>query len=294
MNTDYLLAFIKTADYKNMTQAAQSLYITQQALSRQIAVLEEELGVTLFFRGKNLELTPEGQQVYQDVTSIMNRYQRMLQFTMEKRNELHGTLRIGIHPVLTSSIRKYLRDFSNKHPLVQLLFHVAAPENLSQLFKNGELDTILLGKHTLHETREIRKLDVFKNRLQIIVAPDSPFAKYEEISLSQLKEEPFCFYPRSSAPDSIDRQIWLCHTCGFSPRIEYRASSAEELWLFVTLGKGVAFTSSLESSTMRDIHPIVLLESQDDDYYDIACFYKDTELTPELNSFLQLFSEQSE
>ena len=96
MNFQNISYFLQVAEKRNISQAAEALYITQQTLSASIASLEKELGCPLFIRHVPLELTYGGERFLQHAKNLLETRDRMLREFDEIREEKRGRLRVGI------------------------------------------------------------------------------------------------------------------------------------------------------------------------------------------------------
>ena len=118
-STRALACFHAVASSGSVTRASEQLNMTQGAVSRQLASLEEQLGVRLFLRQRQrLQLTEAGRQYAQRVGDILERLQRA---TEELKSAGKRSLRVGVEPALASSwLIPHLEQFSREHPLLDL------------------------------------------------------------------------------------------------------------------------------------------------------------------------------
>ena len=109
MNVEMLRYFRYVAKYKNITSAAQHLYISQSTLSRQIMALEEEVGVKLFERNnKQMSLTPAGQIFYEDSESFALHMQTIIKNVKAAGEGNTGVLRITLPLVIQPALQQAL------------------------------------------------------------------------------------------------------------------------------------------------------------------------------------------
>ena len=144
MNFRNLQYFLRAAEEKNITRAAQKLYISQQSLSGHIAKLEEELGVSLFNRGGELTLTYAGERLYLLAQRICSLEQEILRETGEISDRRRGRLRLGISYTCGRAILpRLLPDFRAGHPLVEISLMEGNHQQLNEWLAAGELDVVL-------------------------------------------------------------------------------------------------------------------------------------------------------
>ena len=144
MNFRNLQYFLRAAEEKNITRAAQKLYISQQSLSGHIAKLEEELGVSLFERGGELRLTYAGERLYLLAQRICSLEQEILRETGEISDRRRGRLRLGISYTCGRAILpRLLPEFRAGHPLVEISLMEGNHQKLNEWLAAGEIDVVL-------------------------------------------------------------------------------------------------------------------------------------------------------
>mgnify|MGYP004550372989 CR=1 FL=1 len=173
MNTDLELyrVFCEVVKYKNISKTAESMYVSQSAITQSIQKLESLLGGKVFYRNKNgVELTEEGKNLYEyikDSIETMNNAENVFSkyITLEK-----GKIRIGGgNSLLASLIFEPFLKFTKKYPNLDISISSGITDILMQKLANGELD---------------------------IVALNLPFKdkKYSNIEIIPLKKSTFCFF----------------------------------------------------------------------------------------------------
>ena len=133
----YFLAVVRE---ENITRAAEVLHITQPALSRQMAQLEEEIGVQLFVRGKHLQLTDAGVMLRrraEEVVTLMNK----IESEFEEQADIEGVISIGSGGLLTMRFLGLAMDsFRKKYPKVQYQLYTNSAEYVKERLEQGLLD----------------------------------------------------------------------------------------------------------------------------------------------------------
>jgi DNA-binding transcriptional LysR family regulator len=145
MDLRHVRTFVTVAELGTVSKAAERLHVAQPALSRQIALLEEELGLRLFDRvGRRLLLTSEGEQMLKDCRGLLN-YARALgeQAQVLRLGEV-GLLRVSASPHLIEGIfPDFLRSYSQRYPGVQVrLVDVAAGGEAFAMLERGEVHLV--------------------------------------------------------------------------------------------------------------------------------------------------------
>lgn len=183
--------FLAIAREENFTRAAQQLHVTQPTLSRQIAQLEEELGVELFVRSNhNILLTEDGMILKRRAQEILSLADKTKRDFLHKDENLEGVISIGSGEFQST---RYLTDciaaFREKHPLVRYEFYSGNAGNIRDYIERGLLDIGLMS-----EPVDIRKYEFIsmpvKEEWGALVRTDSPLAQKEHIVPQDLAHIP--------------------------------------------------------------------------------------------------------
>lgn len=183
--------FLAIAREENFTKAAKQLHVTQPTLSRQIAQLEEELGVTLFVRSNhNIVLTEDGMILKRRAQEILSLTEKTKQDFLQKGEKLEGTIALGSGEFLsTRYLANCIAAFRKKHPLVRYELFSGNAGNISENIERGLLDIGLMS-----EPIDISKYDFIsmpvKEEWGALVKNDSPLAQKEFISPKDLNGFP--------------------------------------------------------------------------------------------------------
>ena len=146
MTSQQIQYFLSAAKHSNFTKAAEEFFTSQPTVSRQIAMLEEELGFPLFYRhGKALHLTPGGLVMLSEFTQQKTSMQNAIQRVAEINNGFEGTLRIGFLSSFDTDYYVYppSLSFSSRFPNITLTLEGASFAPLRQRLYNGEYDLII-------------------------------------------------------------------------------------------------------------------------------------------------------
>ena len=139
MNMNLLKYFYYVAKYNSYTKASEELLISQPSLSYSIKVLESQLDKKLLVRGKNLELTPYGVYLYNEVSKMMNIFD-----DLTNSDEVKGKIIIGIRPQYCSKIfPKYFNELNKIYPDLKIEYYQAKSELLEKALLNSEIDLLI-------------------------------------------------------------------------------------------------------------------------------------------------------
>ena len=144
MNFQNLEYFLTTASEGNITRAAERLHVSQQALSNQIARMEQELGCKLFERKQNLQLTYAGMQFKASAEKILDIQRQTTTELDDIRNSRRGELRIGIsHTRGQTILPLILPKFSRRYPQVDLHVIEGSTHILEESLEKGRIDVLI-------------------------------------------------------------------------------------------------------------------------------------------------------
>ena len=188
MDTSTLQAFLAVAESGSFSKAASQLYLTQSAVSKRIALLEEQLGSKLFDRiGRSISVTEAGNELLPRARDIL------LQFDDAKRainnissGEIMGTLSFAAsHHISLHRLPNYLRRFSEECPDVELDLRFEESEVAYEGVLKGDLELALI---TLSPDPDenIHSEIIWDDLLQYVVSEDHPLATSNEITLTEL------------------------------------------------------------------------------------------------------------
>lgn len=247
MNSIQIECFLKAAECLSFTKAAQELYISQPTLSRNISLLEVELGFELFIRDKrqSTRLTAAGAALY---TNFKENTENMQEGIERARRIDHGiltTLRIGLMEgqLIDDKLHAILHSFEEKHPSVELI-----PGRYNSLLDELSNDTVDLGI-ALYDTIENRKFlfePLYELPVRLILHRSLLKKAKAEYSLSDFKDDYFIVNRQKEFSVFRDKQIKLCREQGFVPKcLEAPNLQTQSLW--VEMGRGVVGYNPFQS-----------------------------------------------
>lgn len=257
MNLHHLRYFLAVARSGRFTRAAQDLHVTQPTVSSAIAELEDELGVRLFHRGRQVDLTLEGRTLVDYAVQIED-------LVDEARERVGGgapgpgdSFRFGaIDAAVIYLLPEVLREYVAENPEVELAIDVG-PTSRSLvedvLANRSEFAIISLP----YEQTRLRTLPVLSDEMPLVVGPAHPFADRRRVGLRQVAAERLILFQ----PDSVSRHIIDEHfaEAGLEPRVAMEMRSPEAMRKLVEAGVGISFlpriavTESLASGNLREV-----------------------------------------
>lgn len=204
MEIRVLRYFLTVAQEENITKAANALHITQPALSRQIAQMEEEMGVRLFERStRRLTLTNEGLLLRRRAEEILELVDKTQKELAVQEELIEGTVCIGCGDLAAvQALPELFRAFNQCYPAVSFDLYTATADYVKERMDLGLTDAGLL-----LEPINIEKYDYIRlNRKEqwvAVMTPDSPLAKLSKIRPSDLKNLPLILPRRENIKSEL-------------------------------------------------------------------------------------------
>ena len=184
-------AFLAVAEHASFSLAAEELHLTQPAISKRIAQLEANLGVTLFDRlGRRICLTAAGRALHPVAIRILNDVRETRQVIANLSTEISGTLAIVTsHHIGLRRLPPILKDYTRRYPAVRLDLAFMDSEQACLAVERGEYE---LGIVTLplRPAPTLKNTALWDDPLVIAVAPDHPLASKTPITLDDLGQHP--------------------------------------------------------------------------------------------------------
>ena len=187
MDTQALTAFLAVAESGSFSTAAERLFLTQPAVSKRIAQLEQQLGTRLFDRvGRRIRLTEAGEALLPRARQVLLELEDMGRAISNLTGTVSGTLRIGTsHHIGLHRLPPVLRRFSREYPDVKLDIHFIDSEEAWEAVLHGDLE---MGVVTLPPQPDPRlhSQAVWQDPLVFMAAPEHPLARLDRVTLETL------------------------------------------------------------------------------------------------------------
>lgn len=236
----HLRYFVALAERLHFGRAAESLFITQPPLSRQIAALEAELGVPLFYRhSRSVELTAAGRDFYPQAKQLLAGLDRAVRSVRAAAQGARGELRLSFTMVAAwILLPALLKTYSSAYPEVNLVLNEVLPKDLGPALEQGAADVALTFPE-LHPA-SLCYQSVYSEPLCVVLPAKHPLAKATEFSVALLAEEPFITFPQQTAPALHKAVMRCCETAGFVPKIRLETQLQQTIVNLVAEGLGVS------------------------------------------------------
>lgn len=229
----------------NVSATAQSLYTSQPGISKQIRLLEDELGVEIFSRsGKHLtRVTPAGESILKTAGEILRKVENIKQVAQEFSNERKGTLSIATtHTQARYALPATIKTFIERYPEVSLHMHQGTPMQISELAADGTVD-FAIATEALELFSDLVMMPCYKWNRAIIVRRDHPLTQVSRLTLEDVAAHPivtyvFGFTGRSRLDEAFMEK-------GLVPKVVFTAADADVIKTYVRLGLGVGIVAQM-------------------------------------------------
>ena len=229
----------------NITAAAHKLHTSQPGVSKQIKLLEDELGFQIFVReGRNLtRITPAGQQVIERALRILQEAQSIRDLSTELRDEGKGNLSIGTtHTQARYVLPGVIREFLARYPQVRLNLHQGTSEQIAEMVAGDRIDcAIATGSEGLFT--DLTLLPCYRWYRTVIVPRGHALANGGKLTLRALSAYPLITYTFSfTGPSSLHEAF---ARAGLVPNVAITARDADVIQTYVRLGLGVGIVAHM-------------------------------------------------
>jgi DNA-binding transcriptional LysR family regulator len=235
-------------DRGSFSAAAESLHLSQSAVSQQIAVLEREVGVPLLERTSDgPKLTAAGEALMQHADAVICRLEEAERELAQIAGLEGGRLRLASFPTASATLMtRALSQFRQRFPKVELQFSEDEPEDSFPGLKRGDFDLAVVfdyPAYPLDFARDVEAEMIFEEPMWVALPPGHPLAAAKSVRIADLAEEDWlCGALPSSCRDQV---IGLCREAGFEAKISFQSEDYEVIKGFVAGGLGVTILPEL-------------------------------------------------
>ncbi|RUT04982.1 LysR family transcriptional regulator [Dulcicalothrix desertica PCC 7102] len=254
MELRLLRYFVVVAEELHFGRAAERLHLTQPALSKQIVVLERELGVSLLTRTKRVvQLTVAGEVFLEQAKQLLTQTHNAIQLTQRTARGEIGQLKIGFTSTATYTVfPTLLKNFRSTFPNVELNLQELSTEAQVTALNGRQIDIAFL--HPPIDERGLKIHSILEENFVAVLPKHHHLLEYEQIPLSAFASEPLIIHPRQEGPALYNGLIQLCQQLGFQPKIAQESISLQTRICLVTAGIGISFVSeSVQSLVGTDV-----------------------------------------
>lgn len=229
----------------NVTEAANALFTSQPGISKQVRLLEDELGLEIFERnGKHIKsLTPAGQKIVAIARELLVKTQSIRAVANEYTQPNHGVLRIAT----TNTQARYvlppvIERFSKKYPDVSLHIHQGSPTQIYDALLSGEVD-IAITTEAQYLFDDVVLLPCYMWNRSVLIKHDHPLAQCKNLTIEELGKYPLVTYTFGFT--GVSDLDYAFNRAGILPNIVFTATDADVIKTYVRLGLGVGIMASM-------------------------------------------------
>lgn len=261
MELRHLRYFAALGKELHFAKAADKLFITQPALSKQVQQLEDELGVRLLERTKrNVKLTEAGKYFLNEAEFVINHLEQVTEGVRRKAEGEEGEVRIGfVGSAMQNIIPDLLEQLSGKYPGIYTSLQELNNKDQLEALLHDKLDIAFVRLETV--PRDLEKKVVFEDSFSLVVSKKHPIGKVNFESLLQFKNEQFILFSNDYSQEYYDNIMSIFTDHGFQPKVSHRSVQANSIFRLVEKGLGVAIVpSAMQDGVNLDIEFISLAE----------------------------------
>ena len=236
----------------NVSEAAEVLYTSQPGVSKQIRLLEEELGVIVFERsGKRLTaITEPGKRVLEIAGRMLREADNIKRVGEEFAAGDSGSLVIATtHTQARYALPAVVKKFIERHPNVRLSMHQGSPTQIAEWTLNGEAD-IAIATEALDQYPQLVMLPCYQWGHSLVAPVGHPVLSEKSVSLATLARWPLITYDPAFAGRSLINKAF--ERAQLTPNIVLAAIDADVIKTYVSLGLGLGIIASMAYDPVRD------------------------------------------
>lgn len=225
------------AETGSFTACGRKLHVSQSAISRQILLLEEELGEPLFLRvGRTVKMTPAAESLVQLGKRVFQDVRETVGVITDRTRELKGTLRIsGGMTVCLYVFPPLLKHARRVHPKLDVRLTVATAERSVQEIRAGRVDAGLLTLPV--DESDLVTVPVMREELLLVMPPGHALARRRRVAARDLADQPFVLFEQGSATRRVIDRLFASES--MEPTIVMDTENVEIIKAMVKTGLGI-------------------------------------------------------
>lgn len=239
MDLQQLRYVVEVASTSSFTRAAERCFVTQSALSHQIAALEREIGQRLFLRSsRRVQLTEAGEAFLAQARISVVAADRAAEDAAAAGGEVVGTLRLGIIPTVTAvDVPEVLARFRAAHPAVRVELQGGNSDDLMSALRRGEIDVALLGLREGSTPSGVGSHVLSSDALVLVMTPSHRLAGRSSLVLADAAGETFADFPTGTS--GREQSDVAFATAGVERDVAFEADSAALILGLVAAGLAI-------------------------------------------------------
>ena len=249
------------AQEESFSKASLKLHITQPAVSKRVASLEQELGVDLFNRvSKVVSLTEAGKQLLPKAYELVSQAKELQQVASNLSDEIQGNLSISIaHHIGLYRMQSILRDFNRLYPEVDLDIRFEDSEQALSSVEKGDIE---FGLITLPSKLpdNIESEVIWQDALKLVVAADHVLAAKERVTIEDLNNHRCVLPTKETETHQVISRVFVSEGVQLSPYIETNSLETLKMMVGAGLGWSLLPTTMLVNADLAELRAPYKLE----------------------------------
>lgn len=229
----------------NVSATAEHLFTSQPGVSKQIRLLEDELGVEIFERtGRQLtRVTPAGEAIIELANRVLHETENIEQLAHEFRDPQSGSLSIATtHTQARYALPPVIEKFIAAYPRVALHMNQGTPMQIAEMAASGAVD-FAIATEAMEHFEDLVMMPCYHWDRAVIVRRDHPLAEKESITLADVAAQPIVTYVFGFTGRSrLDKAF---NAAGLTPNVVLTATDADVIKTYVRLGLGVGIMANM-------------------------------------------------
>lgn len=290
MHIETLKVFCDIVESGSFSYAASQNFVTQSAVSQQVRSLEEKYDCRLIERGRaGVKPTPAGQILYHASKEIVQRYLELENRLREIGSVVAGSIRVGtVYSVGLHELPPFLSEFLRSYPAVNVHLEYLRSNRIYEDLLEGKID---LGVVAYPAKRgQIVVVPFREDELVLVVPPDSPLARHEQISVTDLSGRNLVGYERDVPTRKACDRILRDH--GVRPQYVIEFDNIETIKRAVEIGQGAAIVPRMAVALEAERGTLKIINFQEGTFVrPLAIIYKrGRELSPAVRKFIEVLT----
>lgn len=295
MDLGRLRALRELSVRKTMAAVAEAMHVSPSAVSQQISLLEQELGIDLVERrGRRVELTIAGQNLVRRIERVFAEIEAARTDIAELKKVVAGDLRVAAFPsVAAAIIPGTIRSLRADHPRLNIQFEEMEPEESLAALRSWQTDVALVDDLNVPPGAldpNIETLPLLEDVFNIMVGLDHPLAERATVTLDELRADRWVIDTASSTYTRMLNEA--CQAVGFTPDILARCKGFEVSIALIKAGCAIAFLPGLRAS--HDLEDVWVCRVQPEIRRQISvAFRRGEKRSPALQAFITALRAQT-
>ena len=237
MDTQNLRAFLMVAEYASFSEAAVHLHLTQPAVSKRVATLEQQLGTALFDRiGRRVSLTEAGAALLPHARTIGQNLDQAQQSIRDLSGTVSGKLKLGTsHHLGLHRLPPVLRRFSSNYPQVKLDIDFMDSEQAYEEIRRGAVELAVVTLAPEQDTSMLSEA-IWPDPLAFMASPSHPLCDRDSVSLQELSEHPVILPGLNTYTGQIAKDLF--DQAGLQLEVAMSTNYLETIRMMASIGLG--------------------------------------------------------